>query len=300
MIHYQMKILSPLAHGGFEPDDGSNMSLIRREAIVSLPGYPLVPCISANAIRGLVRRKTMRQMFQDMGIAREDFASSPADRALYQCLYAVCCNGGNAAEGPGLSFDRLAQLRKLIPPLSALGSAIYGTMFAGRCRFSFAWLRCKETLEAGLVTPTQGLPSAVNLVAETGMARHIEREHHDPEWSQVKPMPRTTEYIGVGAELEGRIHFEDEATELERSAIAFGLSRLRVIGGNGARGFGEVETTHDGDPGPFAEWLETEAHKAKGFLLDILREVLPNATRKKLKELAEGKKKPKKGKEEAA
>jgi hypothetical protein len=53
---------APLAHGSFGESAG-NATLIRRMAIVSLPGMPRVPVVSGNALRGTLRRLIMRELF---------------------------------------------------------------------------------------------------------------------------------------------------------------------------------------------------------------------------------------------
>lgn len=302
---YYIKALSGVAHGGFEPSDGSNHTEIRRESLAikrdEAPAQVDIPVIGANAVKGLCRRKTMRATFESMGIRAGDFDGSDAEKALYQCTYALLANGGNGQPGPEIKPERMREVRAHLPALSVFGTAAYRNMIPGRFEhFGHAYLRCREGVEARLVTPDGPMKDAESFVDDGGMARHIERDHNDPDISQVGPMVMTLEYVIGGSDFEGIILFEDETTELERSAFAFGLSRVRVVGGNGARGFGLIETVYDGDPEPYREWLQTQAHKEKDFLFDFIREVMCVKSRDKLKaKKAKGKGRGKK-KEEAA
>lgn len=234
-----LSVKSPVSHGAFGESAG-NATLCRRMAVVSLPGMPRVPCVSGNALRGTLRRLVMRDLFARAGVSRETLEGAAWDR-----LYAALANGGHL-EGSEAKVDptRIRELRESLPPLSVFGAALYSWMLPGHMQVGILWPRCRETLEAGLVSDAGrggGGVSAEDLVEEITHVRHVDREHQDPEVSGVTPMPTTLEVICAGAVLEGEIRFAAHATAIERGAVCYALGLLRAIGGKSGSGLGWVD-----------------------------------------------------------
>lgn len=226
---------APLAHGSFGESAG-NATLIRRMAVVSLPGRPRIPCVSGNALRGTLRRIVMRALFEAAGASKATIPSPEWDR-----LYAALANGGHL-DGSETRVDpeALGRLRAACPPLSVFGAALYSHLLPGHMDVGILWPRCRETLEAGLVTEAPDI-GAEELVEELSHCRHVDREQQDPGQTGVTPMPTTTEVLATGTVLETTITFARHATALEEEAVGFGLGQLRKVGGQSARGLGAVQ-----------------------------------------------------------
>lgn len=245
----RFRTLSPLAHGAFGESSG-NAVLCRRLAVVGAPGMPRVPVVSGNALRGVMRRLLMRDMFERAGLSRETLAGPAWDR-----MYAAFANGGHL-EAAEKSIDPAAirKVREGFPPLSVFGAALYSWILTGHMSVGYLWPVCRETIEGRLVEGDAGLaPEAESLVEEVSLVRHIEREEQDPTVSGVTPMPVTVEAISAGAELVGEIIFAPHATPVERGAVVAALQMVTALGGKSGSGHGRVELVgHDGDP----EWVQ--------------------------------------------
>ena len=74
MITATIHLRAPLAHGSFSDHGAGNATLLRREPVVSLPGAPRVPCVSGNALRGVLRREIMRGLFDVASVSRGRWA----------------------------------------------------------------------------------------------------------------------------------------------------------------------------------------------------------------------------------
>jgi hypothetical protein len=62
-----------------------------------------------------------------------------------------------------------------------------------------------------------------------------------------------------GATLCTEIRFDRAATEIERSCIAWALDQIDHLGARSGSGMGRIDIQHDGDPSPYADWLD-ETH----------------------------------------
>ena len=264
-MNITIDLVAPLVHGAFDAGNIGNATPIRRLPIVSIPGAPQVPCLSGNAIRGVLRRISMRAMFDACNLSRDDFQPNVWDR-----LYAAMANGGHL-DGSESSVDppKIRQIRAACPPLSVFGSALYSWMLPGRMRVNWAWPVCAETIEAGLVLPQPNHPvlSAEELVCETSTVRHVDRTEQNPEVSGVTPMPTTHETLAAGTRLCTGVVFTGEATALEQSVVAYAIDRMQYLGAKSAAGFGEVRIIHDGDGSLYETWLKKSPPKK--FLLEF-------------------------------
>lgn len=252
ILNVTYRTLAPLAHGGFGPATG-NSTTIRREPLVTLPGAPLIPVVSGNAVRGVVRRTIMRNLFARLGLGPGELPDRQWD-----LLYAALANGGHLTGKEATpSPETIRELRATLPPLSVLGSAMYRYLLPGWSRFGFVWPVCAETIEGGIVDADDvDVPMAGDIVVETSVVRHVDRDQQDPDVTGVTPMPVTVEAIGTGVELRQKIRFSAAAGRVERSAIAWALDRIDYLGGKSGSGFGEVSISHDGDAEPYQSWLD--------------------------------------------
>jgi len=244
--------LSPLHHGAFGLETG-NASLFRRMPLVGLPGMPAIPCISGNAVRGVLRRIVFRELFHRAGVTPDSLPPKAWDR-----LYAACCNGGHlTGKEQSPKTEKMRELRSALPPLSVFGASLYTWMLSGHFEAGIVWPRCEETRAAGLVSGSGGLLVAEDLVHDVGLCRHVEREQQDPEITGVTPMPTTLECLGTGTVLEQEITFAGHATEVERAVIVHALQDLDWVGGKRSTGFGRVrvELEQDASSEAYTDWL---------------------------------------------
>lgn len=249
---------APLCHGAFGEHTG-NTTLIRRIALVSLRGMPRIPVVSGNALRGILRRLVMQDLFR-----RADLGPGVLPGHQWDRLYAALANGGHL-EGSEQAYkpERVKELREAIPPLSVFGSALYSWMLPGRMSVGFLWPRCQETVAAGILEPRSddALVMAEELVEEISHVRHVDRAQQDTEATGVTPMPTTMETLSTGATIEGEVSFFSFSTPIERGAIYHGLSMISAIGGKHGAGLGSVKPTMMGegiedDTASYLEWLE--------------------------------------------
>lgn len=254
-IDHKITCLGPLAHGTMGTRTG-NASLIRRTQILRGGQVLDVPCVSAGALRGVVRRLLWRETFDGLDLSRETVAG-------WDRLYAALANGGTieAAERR-VSPDVIRQRRRELPVLSLLGAALYTSHLAGRARVSDSLLVCAEV--------GTGEMSCWDLVAEESRVRHADSEEQDPDLSGVGPMPTTIEVIVACATLRGHAQI---GGDLEASAWAHGLDLVRYLGGHSGQGFGEVQILHDGDGALYVAWLAEHGEALRASLLRLCEEL---------------------------
>lgn len=262
-----VKLMAPLSHGGFGPSTG-NALMFRRVHLAGLPSRPVIPAVSGNSLRGVMRRLVMRDLIKSTAISASMVTLGKWDR-----LYAAIANGGHLdGSETTVNPSKVAALRQALPPLSLFGAALYSWMLPGHFSSGWLWPRCRETVECGLCSHGKDV-RAEDLIEEIGFARHIEREEQDPSLSGVTPMPTTVECMMPGAELEGRLVFLGAVTETEASCAAYGLDLVHQLGGKGAGGLGRVHVQHEGDSTAYRQWLATQGDAAKDALLTLAEEL---------------------------
>lgn len=289
MFDLWLSLHAPLSHGAFGPRVG-NATPIRREPVVSLDGAPLVPCVSGNALRGVMRRAIMREMFDVCDLHR---GSSDLRPKVWDRLYAALANGGHLdGTEHTVSPDARRALRAALPPVSVFGASLYSYLLPGRLQVGLAWPVCQELEAVGLVRSAPGslaIPvCAEDLVSETTSVRHIDRDEHDPEESGVTPMPVTIEALSTGAVLHARITLQGPGgtpDPLEAGIVLHALRGLHHIGGKSAQGFGvvspHIETsvvTRD-----WPAWLREHRDEVRAALVDLGERCTPMSTERKRK-----------------
>jgi len=236
-IKLRLEALSPIVHGDIGSGKIGNAMAFRRMEIRGVP----TPVISGNALGGMLRRIIWRAAFDRFGIDRTNMETKQWDR-----LYGSLANGGHLEKSEvATDPNRQRELRQILPPLSALGAALYSFMMAGNASFPFLF-------------PETDLDPEL-LIEEVSLARHVDRGEQDPEQSGVTPMPVTIETIKTGTVFSGEILWLARPhSPAEVGCVVWALDRLAHIGGKGHVGFGRVRAEHDGDQATaaaFEEWL---------------------------------------------
>ena len=267
MIVVTLVAVSPLHHGAFSDIDTGNVTAFRRIAIALPDGrHVSVPHVSGSALRGQVRRILMRGLLDACGVTPESAGARP-----YQRLYAALANGGHL-EGSEASVDpaRISALRAALPPLSALGAALYTWQLAGRVEVGALWPVAQETALGGQVSdPGGALRPVEDMVVEYSHTRHVDRDEHDPATSGVTPMPVTIEVLIPGTMLEARISTR-RATDIEASALAWALEHIEAVGAKSGSGLGRVRVQVEGASGDlYAAWLGEHRDVTRAALLAL-------------------------------
>ena len=146
-IELNIRLKSPLSHGAFS-DGGStgNAMQFRREPLVGVSGNPRVPVISGNAIRGVMRRLIMRELFEKAQVTRDNIGELMPEfkgsMRAWDRLYAALAQGGTIEEAEKqVKPDQIRELRHILPPLSLFGSALYSCLVSGMLNVGFALSR---------------------------------------------------------------------------------------------------------------------------------------------------------------
>lgn len=264
VINATFSLSAPLNHGAFGEAAG-NAVLFRRVQLATTGAQ--IPAISGNAVRGVLRRIVMRDLFQLCDLSRETMTGNPK---LWDKLYAALANGGHLTGSENrVDPERIARIRQALPPVSLFGAALYTWMLNGHFSSGWLWPRCEETVDAGLCSCGKDR-KAEDLIEEVSFTRHVEREYQDTKETGVTPMPVTVEALSTGTVLEGRFTFLGTATEIEQSCLAWGITKISQLGGKGAGGLGRVVVEHDGDPSLYEAWRHEPKDEARETLLGLV------------------------------
>lgn len=266
------KVMSPISHSSFGDRNLGNFTSFRTMNIVNLDGFPTIPIISGNSIRGKLRRMAMNELYNSFGVKFDEkfiehFKSEAVAKKAWDRMYAALFVGGTIdSVDVRINPDELRNLRKQLPPLSAFGSALYSIMLSGVTDIGFAVPYCEETVKAGLwelEKPSEIMPKAQDLVGIIGLTRHPDRENADPNLTGVKPMPYEMECIIPGAWMSINIDFLPMATEIERGCIFHVTKQLKKICGKNSVGFGNIaisnidfEADTEESENLYTQWLE--------------------------------------------
>lgn len=253
-----MTALSPIVHGEYSDGaDIGNMMQFRRIPIQHNGRVYNVPVLSGNSTRGNIRRLIIRELVDRFGLR-------DAMGKYFDKFYVAAANGGNLDKSMDVAVDtnRLREIRKLLPPLSVFGSALYKYMLSGVVNIGFAVPRCKE-----LGTGDNDL---ISLTADIGLTRHLDKEVADPQ--EAKPMPYTVETVITGSVFDLDITFAPHATPVEIACIAHGLNLMSTVGGKSGSGFGRVDIDPQ-DDSEYMSWLESITEDDIGNIVKFAAEL---------------------------
>lgn len=154
-IQTQVTALTSISHIG--ESHGIN-SKLRREKFILPDGTPtLVPIISGNAIRGLLRDLGMRYMLIHLGLG-DSSISLPAYHFLF--------SGGSLTRGGGnkaLDIDQARKLQTLIPLVGIFGGSVGNEIIPGRLRMGKIIPICAETLHLLPVDKVAAVPHKLSI-----------------------------------------------------------------------------------------------------------------------------------------
>lgn len=263
----------PLAHWSGDRQPAPQPTYpFRRMAVIHGGQRHLVPFVSGNSIRGILRRLVGGDLLNRVGLAAENVGP--------RVLYLLTAGGGlEATEAkrsksrgeakpedetepappqPVLYIGSPEHLRQMLVPLVLFGASYGPRLLEGSLRVGHALALCSET------APVLGLASDIHLGDLTAWAVQSRRAEHLPKAdgndtdSTQRPIVFRYEYLVPGVTLAHSMAVE-AASELEVSCLAHAMDLLRqrpFLGGRWASGHGRVRIEYEpiGDPNPYLAW----------------------------------------------
>ena len=260
---------APLAHGG--DNKAGNATLFRRGQVLSTTGKVLdLPFYAGNALRGQMRDLLADHFVSAMGL-KPSKSQPPIALWFFHGLYAggVLETGGamrdlmkQLGDNGAIRADGISVFRDKLPALSALGVALGNRVLPGRLQVADLRPRCAEW--------GTGETPAAALMEWTFLTRREDHEAHTDNHSMIA----NSECLRTGVVMDGGIDIDTHASELERSAIGWGLEMLKgrgMLGAENRRGLGKVSILYDRqpDPRPYLQWIDTN----KPFIIDYLNSI---------------------------
>lgn len=235
---FSFKAISPITHGEYSDGvDTGNIMLFRRMPILSDVSGKIysIPCISGNAMRGIMRRLLARELFAKLSFKHDK-------------LYIALANGGALEKtlDQYIVPEKIAKTREMIPMLSVFGTCLYTYMLSGKMNMSFSILRCSE-LGTGEYLSSE-------LISDIGMTRHIDKTEAVP--GNAKPMPYMVECVIAGTVFDSGLAFNDNTTSLERACVFHGLNLISTVGGKSGSGFGTIEMSRRFDDEEYISYID--------------------------------------------
>lgn len=243
---------APIAHRG---DLAGTTALLRRMKIVQPDGtFELVPAISGNSLRGVLRRigeELLREVLDYDGLLPLHVAH-------------LLRNGGSIVKSTAepLTGRRLHEFRDLIPHVSVFGGAIGSSPISGCLRVGHVLPLIREATPALRYEYEHPLPSSFDVLClesyshadDTSLGLDTTAESPGPN-----PLMRfDIEAFAPGTRFESWVHL-DRGSALDHAFAADVLvefTRRGWLGGRTASGHGQITAHIDPDPtdGVTVDW----------------------------------------------
>lgn len=274
-IEIEVTCLSQLSHG----DDvkSGNATLFRRMMVLTDKQQTReLPYYAGNALRGQLRDLLADNMLQALDI-KIDRINPMLSLWFFHLLY----SGGSLSESTKEEIALLKELgnqtiktaginsvRNYFPHLSILGFAIGNKVLPGRIYVNDLRPICAEW----------GFENSASIDTMLSWFYFTRREDLEKSDDTIKneSMIVNTECLISGTRLMGGINVSPHATEIERSAIFYGLELLKrqgAIGASNRQGYGNVAinytTNIDYDPKLYPTYLEENKDSIIAFMHNI-------------------------------
>lgn len=233
---------SPI-HSGSDEKLGNESALRRMTFLVD--GKPMeIPVVSGNSIRGILRRKVMRDMLTAVGY-------QPKSASKYTKLHHILFSGGvleavDESESGYIDLALKKKLRDVLPPLSVFGAAMRNQMIESKLSVSFALPVCRE-LSGYLPEHVKSMPQAsmsiYSMLADDFITRKDDLRDERAEDEQAVQMLVNFEVFAPGTVFYHRFALRD-ATPVEEAVLGRAIELWRMepfIGARAAIGYGTVE-----------------------------------------------------------
>lgn len=264
----RMKLLSPLAHFGDEKM--GTMQIMRTMKFYVDGGFLDVPVYSGNAMRGILRRLSMRDFLEKINILEEGITTK---------LYYMLFSGG--ALTSGARFEEIGEkrkMRKMCPPLALFGAAIGDQIPEGKMKVGHFYPICKETQDYTGVESNLSFYDMLDDIFYTRRDDLKSKEFNlsdNEKYNNPVQMKYEMQCLSAGTELIGSIVLENE-NEVEKGCLAAALEKFKespYIGGKSAIGHGHVNVEYE----PFAnskvyyDYLEANKEAIRTWLRETER-----------------------------
>lgn len=257
-----VKTLSPLTHGTDIPDEGvkaTRNTLFHRKMKVFYKGEPvLVPVVSGNSIRGIMRRLGADSFLELIGLHASDI-----DAKLHYLLY----SGGGLEKSK--KHPEIEELQRYIPLISLMGASIGNMVIPGKVDVDFLIPHVNET--APLFNQEEPGITVEQIKGWLQYSRNDDLHFFEDE--KPNQMIYRMEYIAPNVDLRGSFSLKG-TTELETSLFVHLLNRLRNhghLGGKNSRGHGKVAFDFDVPQNLSEEGYIDYVSSHKEAILDFLR-----------------------------
>jgi len=252
-----IRLKSPLVH---TEEVKSNISSLFTEKRKVGNNIFQIPAIKGNSIRGIIRDLIFEHLFKELKLDEESVAVD-----TFYILFS-----GGFLEGMESAIDINAKrgLRKMLPALSILGSAVGKEMLMGKLIVSSAYPRCKE-LETG----------EMSIYDQTQVIRHTRVDDRKLKYGKEKDERKAQmfydiEVLNAGTELDLHIILDSE-NEIEKACLNRMIKQLAekpYFGGKSSAGYGEFEFINIDidklDSSAYDNYIKENSEKIKEFILN--------------------------------
>jgi len=283
--------LSSITHNGGEQN--GTVTQLRREKVVQPDGsVEQVPCISGNAIRGLLRDIGYKDMFQRLGYGVTEDGSVRG--VSLNAFYFFFSGGSLTSTGDsGLDIGYFRELKSAIPLVGVFGGAVGNAIMQGKLKMGKLIPICRET---GHQLPAQYVNANIQSIwdyCQTEMYTRTDDEKKESlrgliggddmvllqsgvakkditKASTSQQMMYHIETIAAGTEFYWKIVLDD-VTDIEYEAFVntlYCFSRKPYIGGKSGTGHGEISIKMD-------NWIEIDS-RVKGTGTELAPPLLTN------------------------
>lgn len=258
-IKGNIEALSPIHHGGSESHGTIKPILVLptvvRNAETGEEEIDLIPTIHGNSIRGNLRSLIMQDFLDQLDYTLDS-------KKVYHFLF----DGGmleavDAKDKGAINLKMKDAIRKHIPPISLLGSALGNQMIQGKLKVGMADIVCKETAHY-LPHDKQGGPnfSAYGLRSKDFGTRLDSLKEDREEGEAATQMKYEFQTLITGTKFTHEISLED-ALPHEKACLIRMLNLWNerpYIGGKSGSGYGKVRLNYPYNPEdekPYLDYL---------------------------------------------
>jgi CRISPR type IV-associated protein Csf2 len=284
--------LSSISHIGPDAGGQTTTSYLRREKFVQPDGtVELIPTISGNGMRGMLRDRGMWHMCRALGYGVDPATGEVLGLSLPAFHFLFSGGTLTSVAGRGLDIDTARRVRELIPLVGVFGGAMGNQIMEGKLRCGKLIPICQETAHLlpewcfeGVVTSIFDVtqqeaftrkddehnehlrqliaPDVRGLLEAKAAAKREVRgtseEKPDDEVGQHQQMRYWVETLAAGTRLFWELALED-VTDVEYDAFWTAMAewaRAPYIGGKSGTGHGKVKVNfrdwHAIDPNVYA------------------------------------------------
>lgn len=262
---------SPIHTGS---DDRLGNESILRRMVFLVDGRPMeIPVISGNSIRGILRRKIMKDMLTTVGY-------EPKSATKYTKLHHMLFSGGTleSVENSDKGYIALklkSDIRQGIPPVALFGTAIRNQMIEGKLAVSFAIPICRELLSY-LPDSARGHPQASlsinSMLTEDFITRRDDLREERAEGEQAIQMIVHYEVFAPGVTFYHRFSLK-EPSSVEEAILGRAIELWQsepYLGARAAGGYGAVKLQYPAiDPAPWVDYMTTNKDSIAKVLAEI-------------------------------